>query len=137
MTYQETLHALLEETKETTIFAMPSYGDGTIGIGFRRVCCGSDLKDPVVDGVYFMLCADAVNNSIGKEIETTRELWYTPNNDIIIWLRANSFGFPTAIVELGRYRVCRMQMEAKELAHYTTGSEYIPSRIRLDIERIS
>lgn len=137
MTYQETLYALLKETEKTTIFAMPSYGDGTIGIGFRRACCGSDSKDPVVDNVYFMLWADAVNNNIGKEIETTRELWYTANTDIIIWLRADSFGFPSATVNLGKYRVCRMQMEAKELAYYTTGSEYIPSRIRLDIERIS
>ena len=137
MTYQETLFALLKETEKTTLFAMPSYGDGTIGIGFRRACCGSNLKDPVVDRVYFMLYADAENNILGKEIKTTRELWYTPNNDIIIRLRADSYGFPTATVELGRYRVCRMQMEAKELAHYTTGSEYIPSRIRLDIERIS
>ena len=137
MTYQETICALFDQTKNTTIFAMPSYGDGTMGVGFRRECCGSKLKDPVIDGVAFMLCADAVNNKTGKEIETTRELWYTPNNEIIIWLRAVSMSYPSATVNLYRYRVTRMQVEAEDLVHYATGSEKIPSRIRLDIERVS
>ena len=137
MTYQETLYALLKETKKTTIFAMNSYDDAIIGIGFRRECCGSDLKDPYVDGIVFMLHATAWDNEALIRIETTKDLLETPNDNIDIILKADSSTYPSATVYLGRYRVLRMTVEASEDAFYTTGRETIPSRIRLDIERIS
>lgn len=138
MTYKETLYALYKETKETTIFAMPSYEDAKIGIGFRRACCGSNLRDPVIDGISFMICADAFKTPdrftpMRRPIKTTEELFYTPNNEVRITLRAVSF-FPYTTIDLGDYRVLEMRIEEMENVEYRKA---MPSRIRLDIERIS
>ena len=133
MTYKETLHALYEETEKTTIFAMPSYGDGTIGIGFRRACCGSELNDPIYDDTSFMLCADAFIEPTHILIRTTKELFETPNIYVRIRLRAVSV-FPHSVIDLGDYRVLEMRIEEMENVEYRKA---MPSRIRLDIERIS
>lgn len=147
MTYQETLYALYKETEKTTIFAMNSFGDAEIGIGFRRACCYSDLKDPVVDGVYFMLCADAWNNKKERKISTTYEFALTDKEDISIRLRAISC-FPSCEVNLGLYRITNFVLSEEGFGGIMMRNPYgekskigysmkYPNYIRLDIERIS
>ncbi len=110
MTYQETLYDLLKETKYTTIFGMFGYSDSEPDnyIGFRRECCWSDLKDPVVDGTPFMLCADAYDEKKNCKIKSVEQLFETPNDDVRIELRAVTFN-PYTTIRLGSYSVFEMQ----------------------------
>lgn len=137
MTYQETLYALLRETKNTTIFALNSFGDAEIGMGFRRACVYSDLKDPIIDGVVFMLAADAWNTIYDCPITSTFDMECTPTEDIEIRLRAVS-GFPYTEINLGKYRVTNFEPSEEGLeVYFLNGVHVFPSFIRLDIERIS
>lgn len=136
MTFEETLFELCYVTKKTTIFGLISYGDGTHGIGFRRACAGSELKDIVIDGIAFMLCADAWNSKLRCDISTTEELVITNKEDVEIRLRAVSLTYPSAVIQLGSYKIVNMKVEKYEDIHYLSGPVSIPSRIRLDIERI-
>lgn len=141
MTYKETLYALLKETEKTTIFALNSFGDAEIGIGFRRACTCSDLKDPHIDGNVFMLCADAWDKSKQCPILTTLDLMRTQKEDIRIMLRAVS-GFPYTETKLGCYHVTNIEpsggtFQALMMGDYAPlgyRTEY-PQFIRLDIER--
>ena len=136
MNFRETLHELYDETKETTIFAMNSYGNGSIGIGFRRQCCGSDLKDPIIDDIPFMLYADAWNEALDEPIEKTYDLWFAPNENVQIRLRADSGTYPSTTINLGSYKVVRKMLEAVEDSYTMSGVRKIPARIRLDIVRV-
>lgn len=135
MTYQETLCTLYDETAATTIFALLSYGDAKIGMGFRRECVGSDLKDPVIDGIHFMLCADAWNTILECVINRTDDLMCTPDDEIEIRLRAVSLCFPSAIINLGSFRVISMAVEENTSVMTLRGPIQVPLRIRLEIER--
>lgn len=136
MTFENTLFELCCVTEKTTIFGLISLGDGTHGIGFRRECVGSDLKDPVIDGIAFMLCADAWNSKLRCDISTTEELVTTNKEDVEIRLRAVSLTYPSAVIHLGSYKIVSMKVEKYEDIYYIGGPVSIPSRIRLDIERI-
>ena len=136
MTFKETLYALYEETKKTTIFAMNSYGDAKVGIGFRRACCYSDLKDPVVDGVYFMLCADAWDDTLNCPISNTFDMLCRPDEEITIKLRAVCY-CPYTVIELGDYKITHSEIsEESEDVHYLCGVRKFPQYIQLDIERL-
>lgn len=139
MNIQDTLYALYEETEKTTIFALISYEDAKTGIGFRRECCGSDLKDPIIDGTSFMLCADAWNKVLCCPIGTMFDLACTPTEDIEIRLQAISMTFPFATVQLGRYDITGIMIEAEEEMHCGSffGRHSVPTRCRLAIERVS
>lgn len=136
MTFQETLFELCNETKKTTIFGLISLGDGSHGIGFRRACVGSDLKDILIDGIVFMLCADAWNSKLTCNISTTEELVTTNKEDVEIRLRAVSLTYPSAVIQLGNYKIVNMKVEKYEDIYYLSGPVSVPSRVRLDIERI-
>lgn len=136
MTFEETLFELFRVTEKTTIFGLISLGDGTHGIGFRRACAGSDLRDILIDGIVFMLCADVWNSKLTCNISTTEELVTTNKEDVEIRLRAVSLTYPSAVIQLGSYKIVNMKVEKYEDIYYLSGPVSIPSRIRLDIERI-
>lgn len=128
MTYEETLFELLAVTRFTTIFGMFGHSNNGIYIGFRRECCWSDLKDPVIDDVPFMLCADAYDtrNKRREPIKTIEQLFETPNNDVDIDLRAVAFRPCYCTINLGTYRVNEMWKIGKKSGDFC---------VRLDIER--
>lgn len=140
MNFRDTLLALHEETKTTAIFAMRSYGDGKHGIGFRRECCGSDLKDPCIDDVPFMLCADAWKaknlrkgfDDVSRKILTMEDFIDIPKEDIEIRLRAVSGSYPMATIALGDYEI----ISRKVVQTTTVLGKKFPERIQLDIKRI-
>lgn len=134
MTFQDTLTALSVQTEHTTIYALISYGDGKIGMGFRREWYGTNLRNPIIDNTVFMLCADAWNTNLLCPITRTDDLICTPNEDIQIRLRAVG-GFPYTTINLGDYRVISMHVEEKEEVLFMSGPRKIPSAIRLEIER--
>lgn len=137
MTFKQTLYALLKETEKTTIFAMNSYGDAKIGIGFRRACVYSELNDPVIDGVNFMLCADAWDNRLNCRIPSTFDMLCGEEDEITIRLRAVCY-CPYTEIDLGDYKITHLEVsEESDDIYYLCGVRKFPKYIRLDIERIS
>ena len=135
MTFEEMLWELYNVTSKTTIFGLLSFGDATHGIGFRRACCGSDLKDIVIDRIVFMLCADAWNKKLNKLVATTEEFVATNKEDIEIRLRADSSTYPMATINLGSFIISDYEVEKYEDVYFLSGPVSVPSRIRLNIER--
>lgn len=136
MTFKQTLYALLKETEKTTIFAMNSYGDAKIGIGFRRACVYSELNDPVIDGVNFMLCADAWDDTLDCPIANTFDLLCKPKEEISIRLRAVCF-CPYTTIDLGTYKITDFECSKEWTGdYYLCGVRKFPQYIRLDIERL-
>ena len=141
MNFRDTIYALQDETKRTTIFALLSYGDAKTVMGFRRAWYGTDLRDPIIDGNVFMLCADAWDKNKFDSIEQTDDLAATPLDDIEIRLRADTFD---ATIYLGSYRVLSMTVESEEEVNglgvrdgrWICTSHTMPSVIRLEIERV-
>ena len=131
MTYHETLMALLDATKYTTIFGMFGYNDTDPDdyIGFRRECCWSDLKDPVIGGTTFMLCADAYDTEKDCKIKSVEQLYATPNKDVRIDLRAVSFHPSYVTIRLGSYTVYQM------MKYSAKGGNDWDFCVRLDIGR--
>ena len=130
MTFTETLTKLYEETEHTQIYALISFGDAKCGIGFRRSCYESPYHDSIVDGIVFMICADAYYKDNYMPINTMTELITNPTENTIISLRAQSGTFPICAVRLGDYKINSMEIVEKYCG------EYYPSRIHLEISRI-
>jgi len=108
MTFNETVNKLYEETNQTTVFGIRAFTiNGKNDIGFRRECARSSLKNPVIDGVPFMICADAYDDILSMRITTIEDLLCTPNDQITVCLRGIA-GPPMITVDLGYYRVDRM-----------------------------
>ena len=130
MNFRNTLFALYEETKATTIFAMVAYSEGgKPSIGFRRECNCSELKDPCIDVVSFMLCADAWNKKGNKAVHTLSNFMSTPVEDVEIRLRAVSSTYPAATITLGDYEIISRTDVKKNITFgYTEG-------VRLEIRR--
>ena len=114
MKFQDVLTELYTNTKEITVYAANAfdYIDDEVkySIGIRSFFCDYEDHDPIVDGTRFMVCGTIFNIG-GKEVTRLRNL----NDNCIIKLRANSIGFPTAVIDLGRYTiVSRSEVDERE-----------------------
>jgi hypothetical protein len=130
MTFTETLSKLYNETEHTQIYALISYGDAKCGIGFRRSCYESPYRDPIVDDVVFMICADAYYKDNYMPINTMIELTTNPIENTIISLRAQGGTYPLCTVSLGDFKINSMKIVEKD------SNDYYPCRIHIDISRI-
>lgn len=130
MTFTETIAKLYNETEHTQIYALISYDDAKCGIGFRRSCYESPYRDPIIDDVVFMICAEAYYKDNYTPINTMTELIVNPTENTIIRLRAQSATFPMCAVRLGNFKINNMEIVEKY------DEEYYPNRVHLDISRI-
>lgn len=133
MNFSETIAALYEETEFCNLYAMVSYCDGTIGVGFRT-SYANFYNDPIIDGNAFMICASAWSISEKRWIESTTELWHTPKEDIEIRLRAD-YAYPLVTIDLGEFKVIEMKIEEEKEMIFISGPRWIPTRIKLRIKR--
>ena len=134
MNFSETIATLYEETEFCNLYAMVSYGDGTIGVGFRASHANLQHNDPIIDGNAFMICASAWSISEKRWIESTTELWHTPKEDIEIRLRAD-YAWPLVTIDLGEFKVIEMKIEEEKEMIFLSGPRWIPTRIKLRIKR--
>ena len=134
MTFNETIYALREATKEMDIFAMISYGDASIGMGIRASYYDELHNDPIIDGNVFMIAGDAFDTRTWNKIPTTNALNDTPIACICIRPFA-IYCWPSVKVDLGDYDVESIKVEAFTEVGYLSGYRKMPERIRLHIKR--
>lgn len=132
MNFRDTIYALRDETKRTTIYALLGFNESKISMGLRRAWHGTDLRDPIIDGNVFMLCGDAWDTMLKCAITRPDDLVCTPDEDIEIRLRGVTYD---VTVDLGRYMVRSMKVEIEEDVYFLDGPRKFPSAIRLEIER--
>ena len=132
--FDETISALLDATREIDIFALIGYGDAKVEMGFRASYWGELHNDPIIDNHVFMVAGDAYDNRTWKTIPTTRDLNDMPIEYICIRPRAICL-WPNVEVDLGSYDVESMKVEAFTDVAFLSGYQTFPERIRLHIKR--
>lgn len=97
------LKELMEATTNTTFFfALACTQDGKPDIGFRSNSC----KDPYIDGVVWLLYADAYKSN-GKRIDSVDEMLNSDVSSIIIHIGAQGiYGGQIISINLGK-RKCK------------------------------
>lgn len=111
MNFSDTLHQLLDQTRHIKIDMLPAYDpEGECFLGYRVAHAGSDMKDPVIDGNYFMLCGDLYHSgSFATHNKRTpvrdyEEFFGSMLRDLVFVLHAQ-YTYPCTTIYLGEYRV--------------------------------
>ena len=106
MTFLETIYELEEATTNIDILAIGCTTNGKPDIGIRVNTVYDDtMKDPIIDGIPFMICGDIYDEDDYGRISDIKELSWKHRDTIYVRLRAIAGYRATAKIDLGQYRV--------------------------------
>lgn len=113
MTFKDTIYKLLEETEEIEVIACRAYPENGMEIGIRRhTIYDHTMKDPIIDGIPFMICGTILKdfeNINCKTITNLEDVIYESDDRITVELYAISIPELINRTDLGYYKVLKME----------------------------
>ena len=131
MVSQLVINDLKQQMLTTEVYACSAYSYYDCGIdsnnkthivpsiGIRRCIADRPERDPIIDEVPFMICGDIYyidkdSNKVDK-LQTVKELANADINYLSVILRGVSGIYPFTVVNLGDYRIVRMDCKTSEI----------------------